>query len=302
MVRRWVLDGICPWWWGIWEARWSWGLMSALSIMDMGLYGDIDSCTLTVSWAGGLLQQLCSLCCLEHREQTQSSEYTLDSLLATAGFKRNLGLKGRGGCFFNLFSLVINLLTQIIGLIKMLKLQSGEASRPHTCERNIFSNCSLPNMRHYAHIYRCSPKTVWIRCTHQYQYMFLKIIPKRGCNWMNLSAHPLYAQALVSDRLWVGAVDGESLTTNANERSSTDKRHVATDQASRAWRSPTFPPARHLWRIWGFHNFLFFLKRGWQHLVHTAVLHLESNLKRARGRGEERSSLVIKGSRMASVC
>lgn len=33
---------------------------------------------------------------------------------------------------------------------------------------------------------------------------------------------------------WVGAVDGESLTVNANERSSTDKRHVATDQASRA--------------------------------------------------------------------
>lgn len=50
---------------------------------------------------------------------------------------------------------------------------------------------------------------------------------------MNLSAHPLYALTLESDRFWAGGVDGESLTMNANERSSTDKRHIAADQASR---------------------------------------------------------------------
>lgn len=51
-----------------------------------------------------------------------------------------------------------------------------------------------------------------------------------------------------------------------------------------------------------FHNFLVGSEKGWQHLVHTAVLHLESNLKRARGRQEERGCLVIKVCRMASVC
>lgn len=39
----------------------------------------------------------------------------------------------------NLFSLVINLLTQLIGLIKTLKLQSGKASGPHTHEKKLFS-------------------------------------------------------------------------------------------------------------------------------------------------------------------
>lgn len=46
--------------------------------------------------------------------------------------------------------------------------------------------------------------------------------------------HLLYATELVCDRLSVGGMDGEGLTTKANERSSNDKRHVATDQASRA--------------------------------------------------------------------
>lgn len=49
---------------------------------------------------------------------------------------------------------------------------------------------------------------------------------------MKLSVHLLCVLALLSDRLWIGEVDGESGTRK--ERLSNDKRHVATDQANRA--------------------------------------------------------------------
>lgn len=51
---------------------------------------------------------------------------------------------------------------------------------------------------------------------------------------MKLSVHLLCVLALLSDRLWIGEVDGGSGTRNSNERLSNDKRHVATDQANRA--------------------------------------------------------------------
>lgn len=51
---------------------------------------------------------------------------------------------------------------------------------------------------------------------------------------MKLSVHLLCVLALLSDRLRIGEVDGESGTRNSNERLSNDKRHVATDQANRA--------------------------------------------------------------------
>lgn len=134
-----------------------------------------------------------------------------------------------------------------------------------------------------------SPHSGWIRYTHQYQYMSLKIAPAQSACALKLASGLRSGgwRELDDERKWKIIRRQETCSYRPGEPSR---------------RSPTFPPARHLWRIWGFHNFLFFLKGGWQHLVHTAVLHLESNLKRARGRGEERSSLVIKGSRMASVC
>lgn len=141
-------------------------------------------------------------------------------------------------------------------------------------------------------------------CTPQYEYMFLKITPTfKTIPEVN---EPISTAAVCPDtrKWWVlGRSGGWRELDAEREWKIIHRQETCSYRPGKpSWRSPTFPPARHLWRIWGFHNFLFFLKGGWQHLVHTAVLHLESNLKRARGRGEERSSLVIKGSRMASVC